>query len=307
MPRQVTFQSQGIKIAGNLYLPKDTQPKKQAAVVVSHPGGGVKEQTSGLYAEKLVELGFIALTFDAAYQGESEGLPRYLEDPNQRVEDIKSAISYLTTLDEVDPERIGALGICASGGYATCAAQTDVRIKAVAGISSADVGELWREGLNGSLSFEDLQKGLQESARQRTREAKGEEPYMTNWVPKTAEDAAALPPRSLFAEAYDYYCTPRAQHPRSTNSYVFRSMDKLVQFSAFDYVHLISPRPVLLIAGTDADTKYFSEKTIEKAKEPKELFLVEGASHVDLYDVLKYVNPIAEKLNQYFTQYLVDC
>ncbi|KAK9696003.1 hypothetical protein K7432_012690 [Basidiobolus ranarum] len=306
MPRTVSFHSQGIKVAGNLYLPENTQPKKHAAIVIGHPGGGVKEQTAGLYAEKLRNLGFITLAFDAAYQGESEGLPRYLEDPNQRVEDFKSAVSYLTTLDEVDPERIGVLGICAAGGYATCAAQTDVRIKAVAGISSADTGELWREGMNGSLSFEELQQGLQEAARQRTREAKGEEPYLSNWVPKTASDAATLPPRSLYKEAYDYYRTPRAQHPRSTNEYVFRSMDKLVQFSAFNFVHLISPRPILLIAGTDADTKYLSENAIQKAKEPKELFLVPGASHVDLYDVLKYVDPVVQKLGQYYTQYLVD-
>ncbi|KAK9730054.1 hypothetical protein K7432_018621 [Basidiobolus ranarum] len=128
---------------------------------------------------KLCKLGFIALAFDAAYQGESEGLPRYLED-------FKSAVSYLTTLDEVDLERIGVLGICASGGYVICAAQTHVRIKAV-----AVIGELWREGMNGSLSFEDLQKGMQESARHRTREANGEEPYLSNWATKTASYAAA--------------------------------------------------------------------------------------------------------------------
>ncbi|ORX91983.1 hypothetical protein K493DRAFT_136736, partial [Basidiobolus meristosporus CBS 931.73] len=174
MLSQVTFQSQGIKDAGNLYCPENAEPKKHATVVIGHHGGGVKEQTAGLYTKELAKLGFIILTFNVAYQGESEGLPRYVKDSNQRAKNFKGAKSYLTTLDEVDSKRIGALGICDSGGYAIYATQTDVCIKAVAGINSADVSELWRRGINGSLSFEDLQKVLQESTRQRTRNNRGQ-------------------------------------------------------------------------------------------------------------------------------------
>lgn len=306
MPTKIFFDSQGLKIAGNLYLPEDAKVKKQAAIVIGHPMGGVKEQTAGLYAEKLSKLGFITLTFDAAYQGESEGTPRYLEDPVHRSEDVKNAVSFLTTLPEVDSERIGALGICASGGYVPHAAQTDVRIKATASVSAADVGSLFRDGFAGTGTAEALQQGLAEAAKERTREAKGEAPRLVPIVPQTAEAAASLLDRSLFKEAYDYYLTPRAQHCNSTNKYVFRSLDKLVQFSAFDYIHLISPRPVLFIAGSDADTLYFSEKAIEKAKEPKELYLIEGASHIDLYDKPEYVEPAVKKLDAFFTQYLVN-
>jgi hypothetical protein len=174
MPQSVNFFSQGLKIAANLYLPQDASQKERAALVVSHPGGGCKEQTAGLYAEKLRQLGFIALTFDAAYQGASEGQPRYLEDPSQRAEDIKNAVTYLSTLPEVDPERIGALGICASGAYVSFAAQTDVRIKAAAGISSACFGRLFSEGLHNSNPPEALQQALVEAGKERIREANGE-------------------------------------------------------------------------------------------------------------------------------------
>ncbi|KAJ2961318.1 hypothetical protein NQZ79_g3349 [Umbelopsis isabellina] len=289
MPQKVFFDSQGIKVAANLYIPEDQQQKKRAAIAIGHPAGGVKEQTAGLYAEKLNKLGFIALAFDAAYQ-----------------EDFKSAVSYLSTLDQVDPARIGALGICASGGYVSCAAQTDVRIKAVAGVSTGDTGELWREGMQGSLAVEDLQKGLAEAAKERTREAQGHEPRVVNWVPTNEEDAKQLPERSLFREAYYYYRTPRAEHKNSPNLYIFRSLDKLAQYSAFTYVHLISPRPILLIAGSDADTLYMSENAIKHAKEPKELFVVDKASHVDLYDQLEYVDQAVEKLDEFYTKYLVS-
>ncbi|KAI9306522.1 dienelactone hydrolase domain-containing protein [Cunninghamella echinulata] len=306
MAQTVSFTSQGIKISANVYLPKDTSSKKRAAIVVSHPMGGVKEQTAGLYAEKLSKLGYIALTFDAAYQGESGGVPRFLEDPFQRVEDVKNAVTYLSTLPEVDSERIGALGICASGGYVPHAAQTDVRIKAAAGISGADVGMLYREGISGSTSFDDFQKSLLWSAQARKAEIDGQEPMITNLIPCTAEDAAVLPEKTLFREAYYYYRTPRAQHPRSENKYLVRSIDKLASFAAYDYNHLISPRPLLMIAGSEADTKYFSEVAYEKAKEPKELFIIDGATHVDLYDILKYVDPVVAKLDSFFTQYLVS-
>jgi fermentation-respiration switch protein FrsA (DUF1100 family) len=152
--------------------------------VVSHPLGGVKEQTAGLYAKKLSEKGFITLAFDASYQGESEGEPRYLEDPFARVEDIKSAVSFLEARDEVDEQKIGALGICASGGYVPFAAHTDQRIKAVAGVSSVDMGDLFRKGLPTSMA-PNLEHLLEESNKARTEEARGQPPRKEHIVPNT--------------------------------------------------------------------------------------------------------------------------
>jgi fermentation-respiration switch protein FrsA (DUF1100 family) len=177
MRSNVTFNSNGLKIAGHLYLPDDYKKgEKRPAIVVGHPLGGVKEQTAGLYAKKLSEKGFIALAFDASYQGESEGEPRFLEDPFARAEDVKSAVTFLETRDEVDQEEIGALGICASGGYVPYAAQTDRRIKAVATVSAADIGDLLRRGLTyykaGGTSEETLEQHLEESNKARIEEAR---------------------------------------------------------------------------------------------------------------------------------------
>jgi uncharacterized protein len=288
MARKVNFTSKGINIAGALYSPTPSSAdRKHAAIVVSHPFGGVKEQTAGLYAKQLAENGFTALTFDAAYQGESGGRPRYLEDPYQRAEDVKSAVTYLSTLDgEVDPERIGALGICASGGYVPFAAQTDVRIKAVATISGADMGELFREGLkngSGGLSRDALHQALAQAGKDRIAEAKGEKPILAHIVPDNAAEVPEGTP-TLYKEGSEYYRTPRGQQPTSTNWYVARSQDMLATYQSYAFNELISPRPLLMIAGTAADTHYFSEEGIKRAREPKELFEIQGKTHVALYD-----------------------
>lgn len=304
MKTNVSFTSNGLKIAGQLYLPDDYKDgEKRPAVVTSHPFGGVKEQTAGLYAQKLADKGFVTLAFDASYQGESEGEPRYLEDPFTRAEDIKSAVTFLTTRPEVDAERIGALGICASGGYVPYTAQTERRIKAVATVSGADMGQLFREGLGGGGSKEALQAMLEQAGKDRTAEARGEPVHLEHVCPNTPEEVTSETP-TLYAEATDYYRTPRAQHPNSTNWFVFRGVDRIAAYSSYDRVDLISPHPLLMIAGTEADTRYFSELAIEKAQEPKELFLIEGATHIDLYDKEQYVGPAVEKLDSFFQQYL---
>jgi fermentation-respiration switch protein FrsA (DUF1100 family) len=283
MKSNVTFKSNGLKIAGHLYLPDEyKEGEKCPAIIISHPMGGVKEQTAGLYAKKLSERGFITLAFDASYQGESEGEPRYLEDPFARAEDVKSAVTFLETRDEVDGEEIGALGICASGGYVPYAAQTDRRIKAVAGISGADVGDMVRNGF-GNSTLPSLENLLEQSAKARIEEAKGKPPLLAHIVPNTPEEVPKDAP-GLMREGTDYYRTPRAQHPNSPNWFLVRSIDKVAGYSSYDRVDMISPRPLLMIAGTKADTKYFSERAIEKAKEPKELFLIDGATHISLYD-----------------------
>jgi len=285
MPRSVHFQSKGIAIAGDLYTPPTNLEvnRKRATIVVSHPFGGVKEQTAGLYAKILAEHGFITLAFDAAYQGASGGEPRYLEDPYQRVEDIKSSVTYLSTLDEVDPERIGALGICASGGYVPFAAQTDRRIKAVATVSAADMGRLFREGLGGGQSKEDLIKGLEQAGKERVLEAKGAKPRLEHIVPADPKEAPPNLP-ALYREGSLYYRTPRGGHPNSVNWFTFRSVDVIATYSSYALNDLISPHPLLMIAGSNADTLYFSQDAIARAQEPKELFVVDGKTHIDLYD-----------------------
>jgi uncharacterized protein len=304
MRSNVTFKSNGMKIAGHMYLPDDYKKgEKRAAIVVGHPCGGVKEQTAGLYAKKLSEKGFITLAFDASYQGESEGQPRFLEDPFARAEDVKSAVSFLETRNEVDGKKIGALGICASGGYVPFAAETDRRIKAVGTVSAVDMGDFVRKGLKGNSTIPNLEHLLEESNKARTEEAKGQPPHLEHIVPNTPEEVPKDAPSSI-REATDYYRTPRAQHPNSQNWILLSSIDTIAEYSSYDHVDTISPHPLLMIAGTKADTRYFSEMAIEKAKEPKELFLIEGATHIGLYDKKEYVDPAVEKLNSFFNQHL---
>jgi uncharacterized protein len=303
-PEAVSFESNRIPIAGNLFLPSNiSRSKTHPAIVVSHPFGGVKEQTAGLYAQLLSAHGFITLAFDAAYQGASGGEPRYLENPHQRAEDIKSAVSYLTTRSDVDPARIGALGICASGGYVPFAASTDTRIRAVATVSAADTGRLFREGLKGTateMTKEMLMAGLQDASAQRTKEAAGQAPHLDHIVPHTTADVQPGTP-ALYREGSDYYRTPRAQHPASVNWYVTRSLDLLATYSSYDFVEWISPRPLLMIAGSKADTLYFSEDAVKRAGEPKELFLIKGKTHIDLYDQTDGVIP---KLVEFMVKHL---
>lgn len=306
MPSRVEFPSKGITVVGELYLPIETATdRKHAAIVVAHPMGGVKEQTSALHAKILAENGFIALAFDAAYQGESGGEPRGLEDPTQRAEDVRSAVTYLSTLQEVDEGRIGALGICASGGYVPFAAQTDTRIKAVATVSAADVGSLFREGMKNTAMTTDrdtLSKLLAESGKARIAEARGEPVPMQPLLPDSPEGLPETVP-ALFREGSEYYRTPRAQHCRSTNRFPVRSMDLVVNYSSYAFVDLISPRPLLMIAGSEADSRYFSEEAIARAGEPKELFLVKGQTHVSLYD---HVGGHAAKLVDFFAKWLTE-
>lgn len=297
--QRVTFLNRNIIVVGDLHLPKDfDKSKKYPAILIGHPAGGVKEQTAGLYAQKLAEQGYIALAFDASHQGESGGEPRYLEDPAVRVEDFRAATDYLSLHRSVDEKRIGLLGICAGGGFAIKAAETEHRLKAVATISMADLGQLRRDGLNGTLR-DKIQQRLDEVAIQRTWEAKGGEVKYANYVPNSVGEIPANAP-VMYREGYEYYRTKRGQHPNSTNKYLFTSLDKLIGFTALDHVELIAPRPLLLIAGDKADTYYFSQQAYDRAKEPKEIYTIDGASHVGLYDTPKYVERIVRKLADFY-------
>lgn len=287
-----------MKIAGNLFLPAGFETgKKYPAIVVGHPAGGVKEQTADLYARKLAESGYITLAFDASFQGESGGEPHFLEDPAIRVEDFRAATDYLSLHPSVDANRIGVLGICAGGGFAINAAQTEHRLKAVATISMVDLGQLRREGLGGMLTPM-LQQRMDELAVQRTKEAAGEPIKFVEYTSGGGQIPANIP--TMYREIADYYGTPRGFHPNAATKYVFSSLTKLFNFTALDHMELISPRPLLLIAGSAADSHYFSDEAYERANEPKELFNIEGATHVDMYDKPQYVGPAVKKLKDFF-------
>ncbi|MET7296670.1 alpha/beta hydrolase [Streptomyces griseoloalbus] len=294
MKTDVTFRSSNLTLAGILFLPDTPTAGRLPAVVVGHPSGGVKEQTASMYAERLAREGFAALVFDAAYQGESEGEPRGLEDPFQRAEDVKSAVSFLATRDEIDPDRIGALGICASGGYVPYAAQTDLRIKAVATVSAGDLGSVMREGLGRTQDPHTLRSMLELANAARTAEARGEAVPRQEWITEAVD-----------AETYEYYRTPRGHHPRAVQPWPVRSLDQIIQYDSYALIHLISPRPLLMIIGSDANTAYISRQAIEKAAEPKELFVIDGATHISLYDKDEHVTPAIARLSAYFATHLV--
>jgi uncharacterized protein len=297
MRSKVNFFSHGLKIAGVLYIPDDYDGRMLKGIVVCHPAGGVKEQTSGRYAEELSKKGFATLTFDAARQGESEGEPRGLEDPFQRAEDIRSAVSYLSALSYVDENNIGVLGICAAGSYVSYTAQTDRRMKAIATISAVDpAGEL--------LSDPEMKEFLLNQAGiLRNLEAKGEGIFLMHNNPGTREEADTYPRRSMFRECYDYYETGIGKHINSTG-WGLMQFDMLAHFTPFEHMDWISPRPLLMIVGTEADTKHFSEEAIEKAGDNSELFNVEGASHMDMYYIDKYVSIAVDKLTEFYNEHL---
>lgn len=302
MKQNVNFDSQGFRLSAHLYLPY-SGTDRLPAVIVNHPASGVKEQTAGLYAERLSQLGFITLAYDSAYQGESEGTPRGLEDPAQRVEDIKSAVSYLSLHERVDASRIGLLGICASDGYAITAAATDIRIKAVATVSGVDIGAFFRKGYNGKQDPSVLQMQLGEAAKARTAHAASGETASFSIQPPDAEVAREL--GQYVYEGYDYYMTPRGFHPRSAKVMPWNSVDKIASFDGFRFIGAIAPRPVLMVVGTQAETKWLAEEAMESAGEPKELFWIEGASHVGLYDKDQFVTSAVVRLGEYFRAWLV--
>lgn len=294
------FKNAGIVMRGNLHLPESFDGKeKYPAIVVVHPGGGVKEQVAGTYADRMSGHGFVSLAFDASHQGESGGEPRYLENPAERIEDVRAAVDYLTTLPYVDTRKIGVLGICAGGGYGIAAACTEHRIKAVAGLSSFDIGAAFR----GTATKEELAAQLEAAGEQRTKEANGADPFYISYVPNSAEEFDENT-TVLQKEAWEYYRTKRAQHPRSTNQMLFSSIECIMGFSAFEYVPALLTQPLLMISGDISDTRQFSEHAVNLATGKKELFLVEGATHIAMYDTPEFVKQAENKLADFFAENL---
>jgi fermentation-respiration switch protein FrsA (DUF1100 family) len=301
MVRTISFANRSVEIAGHLHLPDNFQEdKKYRALVGIHPAGGVKEQTIGLYAKRLAAHGFVVVVYDSSYQGASGGEPRLLEDPSTRVEDARCAADFLTTLSYVDAERMGVFGICAGGGYALAVAQTERRFKAVAGVSATPMGEAARTFFGRPIPDAELIGTLQAAAAQRTAEARGAQPVYAPFTPERLEDIDDNTPVML-REAYDYYRTPRGQHPNAKGRFLLTSLDKMLAFSAFNLIPSLLTQPLLLIAGSKADTKVYSDQAYALSKGPKELFVVEGATHVAMYDVPEYMDQAVAKLVPFFS------
>ncbi len=295
---KVSFLSEGTKVVGHLYLPKNYKKgDKLPAIVVVGPKGGVKEQTAGIYARKLSEKGFITLVIDHRTYGESGGEPRHYENPYMKIEDVKTAVSYIGSLDVVDKNRIAMLGVCNGGGFGAAAAIYDKRVKAYASVSG--LFDLRSQIINGKPGDSEKLAGIMKKsgeARQKYFET-GEVEYVKQ-MPDVDENS-----NQLRKEAYDYYLTPRGRVPNwGENRMVVFSMDTRRSFDITDQIELLAPTPYLAIAGTKALTFGLSETAFKRANEPKELFKIEGATHLDLYDIDKYVDQAVDKLNMFYTK-----
>lgn len=300
--KSVTFPNGALTLVGNLHIPDGfREDEKYPAIVCVHPSGGVKEQTSGLYARRLSQEGFITLAYDAACQGESTGEPRHLENPSLRVEDVSAAVDYLTTLSCVDSARIGVLGICAGGGYATNAAVNDRRIKALGTVSAVNYGQMYRQGWDNTAKPQDCLPLLDLATQARTEEAAGAPTQYLPTVPNRREEAT----HPDFAEAFDYYRTPRAQHCHSPSKFPTRSLAQLVTYDAFNNVELFLTQPVQIVAGSDAGTRWMSENLFRRAASPsKNLYIVPGGTHIGLYDQPALVDAALNKLTPFYKAHL---
>jgi fermentation-respiration switch protein FrsA (DUF1100 family) len=318
--QKVTFNNRyGITIAADLYLPKNRAAgRRLPALAVSGPFGAVKEQVSGLYAQTMAERGFVALAIDPSYTGESSGEPRNVASPDINAEDVSAAVDFLGLHEAVDRNRIGALGICGYSGMSLTAATSDSRIKAVATVSMYDMSRSMSRGYRDSYTKEQRRNIIEYVSEQRWADAergtyaagphevqfdeKGNVVRSTRVLPETLP-ATADPVTTAF---FNYYRTKRGFHPRSVNSAAAWTATTPMSFFSFPMyanIEMISPRPILLVAGEKAHSRYYSEDVHKMASEPKELVIVPGADHVDLYDRLDKI-PF-DKLAEFFTRNLV--
>lgn len=300
--QKVTFKNQyKMNIAGNLYLPKDMdKSKKHAAIIVGHPMGAVKEQSADHYAVKMAERGFVTMSVDLAFWGGSDGQPRNAVAPELYAETFSAAVDYLGTGPFADREKIGAIGICGSGSFAISAAKIDPRLKAVATISMYDMGAANRNGLNHSLTLAQRKQIIADAAEQRYVDFQGgATKYTSGTVHEITEKS-----NPIEREFYDFYRTPRGEFtpagssPLLTTHPTLSSNTKFMNFYPFNDIETISPRPLLFITGDQAHSKEFSEDAYKRAAEPKELYYVAGAGHVDLYDRVELI-PF-DKLESFF-------
>jgi fermentation-respiration switch protein FrsA (DUF1100 family) len=299
----LTYKLNGLEIAANIYTPANYDPsKKYPAVVVAHPNGGVKEQVAGLYAQRMAESGYIAISADAAYQGASGGMPRNVDKPANRIEDIRGMADFITQYAGVDASRLGVLGVCGGGGYTLKAAQTDKRFKAVATLSMFNSGVVRRNGFMDS-GVATIQERLKQASEARAMEAAGGEIRYAADTKSTDEQADKMP-FDLYREGHYYYNRTHA-HPNSTFRYTMSSLLDLMEFDAATNMDLIN-QPLLMMAGSKADSYYMTDSAFNLATgtKEKELFLIPGATHIQTYYVPEYVAIAMKKLNEFFGKYL---
>lgn len=306
--QKVTFRNQyRMNVAANLFIPKTLDRKKRnPAIVVGHPMGAVKEQSANLYATKMAEQGFVAMSLDLAFWGGSDGQPRNAVAPDLYAENFSAAVDYLGSQAFVDRLQIGAIGICGSGSFVISAAKIDPRMKAIATVSMYDMGAANRDALNHSQTLEQRKQIIAAAAEQRDVEFKGGAvQYTSGTVHQLTADT-----HPIQREFYDFYRTPRGEYtpiggsPRTTTHPTLASNVKFMNFYPFNDIETISPRPMLFITGDQAHSKEFSEDAYKRAAEPKELFIVPGAGHVDLYDRVTLI-PWG-KLTAFFGKHLVQ-
>lgn len=286
-----------ISLAGLLYKATPSSTTKPPVLVLVHPAGGVKEQTAGLYAQKLSQQGFTTICYDASHQGESGGTPRYLEDPTQRVSDVSSVVDYIQhkLADEVDIDKIGLVGICAGGGYGVAAAKADYRIKAVATVSLMNLGDSARLGWKGdedpAKHVESLKMvaGLLKMDAQNggVETATAVAPYIPPLDEKTPFD---------LQQAFEYYLTPRAQHPRAENKMLIRSLPLALNFDAFHLADLYLKQPVLTIVGEKATSRWHSDRLDKLIGGAAKKIVVPNGTHMDFYDNEEFVGPAAKDI-----------
>ncbi|WP_028402196.1 alpha/beta hydrolase [Ectobacillus panaciterrae] len=304
--KKVEFKNQyNMNVVGNLFIPKGLKKNtKNPAIIVGHPMGAVKEQSANLYAQKMAEQGFVTLSFDLSFWGESEGQSRNAVSPDIYAEDFSAAVDFLGTRPFVDRDRIGVIGICGSGSFAISAAKIDPRLKAIATVSMYDMGAANRNGLKHSQTLEQRKKTLEEAAEQRYVEfTGGKTKYTSGTVHELNENTDPIQ-----REFYDFYRTPRGEFtpksssPELTTHPTLTSNVKFMNFYPFADIETISPRPMLFITGENAHSREFSEDAYKLAAEPKELYIVPGAGHVDLYDRVNLI-PF-DKLESFFKENL---
>jgi len=301
---KVAFNNQyGMKVVGNLFTPMGLdRSAKHAAIIVGHPMGAVKEQSANLYATKMAEQGFVTLSLDLSFWGESAGTPRSAVSPDIYAEDFSAAVDFLGTQAFVDRQRIGVIGICGSGSFAISAAKIDPRLRAIATLSMYDMGAASRNGLKHAVTLEQRQQILGEAAEQRYAEFQGGEIRRTGGTP------LQLTGHPIGDEFYDFYRTPRGEvtpagaSAQTTTMPTLTSSVKFMNFYPFNDIETLSPRPLLFITGADAHSREFSEDAYKRAAEPKELLVIPGAGHVDLYDRVNLI-PFA-KLTAFFQRHL---
>lgn len=299
--RKVTFKNRyGITLTGDLYLPKDRGDRRLAALAVGGPFGAVKEQSSGLYAQTMAERGFATLAFDPSFTGESGGEPRNVASPDINTEDFMAAVDHLGLHPSVDRGRIGVIGICGWGGMALNAVAVDKRVKAVVASTMYDMTRVMSKGYNDSVTLKQRTQTLEQLSRQRWVDAeKGAPAYQPPYNELKGGEAQFL------VDYHDYYMTKRGYHKRAVNSgnaWTITTPLSFMNMPILSYIKEIAPRPVLFVHGEKAHSRYFSETAYAAAAEPKELMIIPGASHVDLYDRLDMI-PF-DKLTSFFEQHL---